>query len=418
MGSNQSQSTIQHQEQENADDIERGITAMKHPQHEKLQKHDELQRLAHIYTTRNYLHKHRNNVLDYDRIECTKENMILVKQIFKQLDPTVMKCTNIEGDLLLSMKYDTSRETLMIKVIRARDLTPRQIRGATADPYVKLKLFPDHHSQGIKETRVTKRTLNPVYHEIFSFDLPKDVVSTTKLAVQIWDHDILSNDDFIGESLIELKNYDFQLQPITTAWFPLQNETDLSITGTLNIALGYRFPQTLLVTVISGHQLAPRDINNSADPFVKIMIPGISTIHQTQVKKNTLNPVWNETFEFTVPFEEFPYRYIVFNTVDHDTIGDNDSMGQIIIDLGNLDPDIGYYGDFELADLKNTDRLRSKWSQKAIAQEFKEALVAHSQFTMPDLLFKRHTGNKVVSLTCRKAGASTRMKLLDGIPIR
>ena len=37
--------------------------------------------------------------------------------------------------------------------------------------------------------------------------------------------------------------------------------------------------------------------------------------------------------------------------IDHDADGKNDSLGQMIIDLKNFDPDNGFRGNFELADL-------------------------------------------------------------------
>lgn len=45
------------------------------------------------------------------------------------------------------------------------------------------------------------------------------------------------------------------------------------------------------------------------------------------------------------------YRYIIFHVLDYDDADDNESMGQVIIDLNNFDPDSGYHGNFQLADM-------------------------------------------------------------------
>ena len=52
----------------------------------------------------------------------------------------------------------------------------------------------------------------------------------------------------------------------------------------------------------------------------------------------------------------FICRYIIFHVVDYDEDGKNDSLGQVIIDLMNFDPDNGFRSNFELADLVSVAR--------------------------------------------------------------
>ena len=61
-------------------------------------------------------------------------------------------------------------------------------------------------------------------------------------------------------------------------------QTDLSVSGALDISVAFQVPKTLLVTVHGASNLAPRDVNGSADPFVKIAVPGCDKVFQTQVK--------------------------------------------------------------------------------------------------------------------------------------
>ena len=67
--------------------------------------------------------------------------MQLLKHMFKRMDPTVMM-TSAErphGEIQLSFKYEARREMLLVKVIRARDLAAKDLRGRAADPYVKVR---------------------------------------------------------------------------------------------------------------------------------------------------------------------------------------------------------------------------------------------------------------------------------------
>ena len=38
------------------------------------------------------------------------------------------------------------------------------------------------------------------------------------------DADIMESDDFIGEAIIPLSTFDFETQPVHTAWYTLRNE--------------------------------------------------------------------------------------------------------------------------------------------------------------------------------------------------
>ncbi|KAI8511414.1 hypothetical protein Bbelb_105140 [Branchiostoma belcheri] len=49
---------------------------------------------------------------------------------------------------------------------------------------------------------------------------------------------------------------------------------------------------------------------------------------------------------------------------------------------------------------RNSDRVRTKWAQRALLQEFKEAMYAHSAYQFPKFLFHKHTGHKRHALSC------------------
>ncbi len=52
-------------------------------------------------------------------------------------------------------------------IVRAEDLAAMDL-GGTSDPYVKLYLMPDRKRK--QETRVHRKTLNPVFNETFKFE--------------------------------------------------------------------------------------------------------------------------------------------------------------------------------------------------------------------------------------------------------
>lgn len=68
----------------------------------------------------------------------------IIKELYKRMDPTVTQpdSGDIKGDVQLSLKYNHRQELLLVKVIRARNLVPRDLNGKS-DPYAVLDLVPD-----------------------------------------------------------------------------------------------------------------------------------------------------------------------------------------------------------------------------------------------------------------------------------
>lgn len=63
----------------------------------------------------------------------------MLKGLFKQLDPSVMKATGeVRGEVQLSYKYDFKRHLLLVKVIKCRELRSKDLRSKMSDPYVKV----------------------------------------------------------------------------------------------------------------------------------------------------------------------------------------------------------------------------------------------------------------------------------------
>jgi len=71
-----------------------------------------------------------------------KENQQLLKKIFKRLDPCVSKVdAEVRGEMQVSLKYDFNNSSLLVNVIKCRDLGRNSITGKTAEPFVTVSLI-------------------------------------------------------------------------------------------------------------------------------------------------------------------------------------------------------------------------------------------------------------------------------------
>ena len=79
--------------------------------------------------------------------------MQILKQMFKKMDPTIMKTATYasHGDIQLSFKYDHNDQVLLVLVIKGRDMQAKDLRGKTSDPYV---LVSDLHSVNVSQSQI------------------------------------------------------------------------------------------------------------------------------------------------------------------------------------------------------------------------------------------------------------------------
>jgi len=90
--------------------------------------------------------------------------------------------------------------------------------------------------------------------------------------------------------------------------------------GRLQFKIDYDFNQAnLAVTVIQAEELPGLDMSGTSDPYVKVyLLPDKKKKFETKVHRKTLNPVFNETFNFKVPYAEITTKTLVFAIYDFD----------------------------------------------------------------------------------------------------
>lgn len=118
-----------------------------------------------------------------------------------------------------------------------------------------------------------------------------------------------------------------------------ENFINVQISGDILFGLSYNYKhETLEVDVRNCRNLSPVDTKrNRSDPYVKAyLLPDRSKSgkRKTKVKKNTLNPVFEEVLKFPVTLGELETRTL-WLSVWHSQFGRNDFLGEVMIPLGH-----------------------------------------------------------------------------------
>lgn len=74
------------------------------------------------------------------------------------------------GEVKLGLRYDHSKNRLIVVVIRADCLKSRDATNKT-NPYVRLYLLPDKTKKSRRKTGASRGNLNPVFNETFEYDV-------------------------------------------------------------------------------------------------------------------------------------------------------------------------------------------------------------------------------------------------------
>ncbi|XP_075766337.1 synaptotagmin-2 isoform X2 [Pelodiscus sinensis] len=262
------------------------------------------------------------------------------------------------GKLQFSLDYDFQANQLTVGILQAAEL-PALDMGGTSDPYVKVFLLPDKKKK--YETKVQKKTLNPVFNETFVFKVPYQELGGKTLVMAIYDFDRFSKHDIIGEVKVPMNTVDLG-QPVEE-WRDLQGGEKEEPEKLGDICISLRYVPTagkLTVCILEAKNLKKMDVGGLSDPYVKIHLTQNGKRlkkKKTTVKKKTLNPYFNESFSFEIPFEQIQKVQVVITVLDYDKLGKNEAIGKIFVGSSASGTELRHWSDM----LANPRRPIAQW---------------------------------------------------------
>lgn len=104
--------------------------------------------------------------------------------------------------------------------------------------------------------------------------------------------------------------------------------------GKINFSLKYDYEnEALIVNILKAFDLPAKDFCGSSDPYVKIyLLPDRKRKFQTRVHRKTLNPTFNESFQFPATYDELATSKLHLSVFDFDRFSRHDMIGEVILD--------------------------------------------------------------------------------------
>ncbi|KAK9070167.1 hypothetical protein SSX86_010567 [Deinandra increscens subsp. villosa] len=301
---------------------------------------------------------------------------------------------------------------LEVKLIEAKELTNKDIIGKS-DPYATLFVRPLR--ERMKNSKTINNQLNPIWNEHFEFTVEDP--NTQYLTIRVFDDEGVQAAELIGCGHVAIK--DLEPGKVKDTWIKLVKDleiqrdkknrgqvhlellycpfgTDTGLQNPINpdfrltdlekalksgISEADVDPATLAaqkkkevirrgvlsVTVMSAHDLPVVDLFGKSDPYVVLLMKKTGQKLKTRVINNTLNPVWNQTFDFVV--EDGLRDLLTCEVWDHDTFG-KDKMGKCIMTLTRVILEGEFTETFDLDGCKAGKlTLHLKWTPQTIVRD-------------------------------------------------
>lgn len=199
---------------------------------------------------------------------------------------------------------------LAVHVVEAKEVPSMDLVG-NSDAYVSLTV-----GSAKLKTQIMKDSMFPIWNEHFQVKYDE---SATEIEFKLMDSDHGKKDDEIGTVKFQISN----LKPgPNDLWFEFAEVKKMK--PKLHVVISKI--ASLSIKVVKAANLKAMDLNGKSDPYVEIVYEKLK--EKTKHINKTLNPEWNETFEFDLTNMDEP---IFFNVYDKDLLTKDDLIGTVLL---------------------------------------------------------------------------------------
>uniref|UniRef100_F7AV07 Protein piccolo n=1 Tax=Ornithorhynchus anatinus TaxID=9258 RepID=F7AV07_ORNAN len=199
----------------------------------------------------------------------------------KPADATKSTTHPITGEIQLQINYDKHLGNLIIHILQARNLVPRDNNGYS-DPFVKVYLLPGRGQVMVvqnasaeykRRTKYVQKSLNPEWNQTVIYkNISMEQLKKKTLEVTVWDYDRFSSNDFLGEVLIELSSTSHLDN--SPRWYTLKEQTESIDHGKAHSSQSSQQSPKPSVIKSRSHGIFP-------DPSKDMQVPTIEKSHSS-----------------------------------------------------------------------------------------------------------------------------------------
>ncbi|KAM5289747.1 synaptotagmin-like protein 4 isoform 2-T2 [Glossophaga mutica] len=267
---------------------------------------------------------------------------------------------SVTGKIAFSLKYEQQTQTLIIHVKECHQLAYADEAKKCSNPYVKTYLLPDKSRQGKRKTSIKRDTVNPLYDEIFRYEIPESLLAQRTLQFSVWHHGRFGRNTFLGEADVHMDSW--KLDEKLDHCLPLRGKISAEfMTGLplhkseLVVSLKYipasKLPVggdrkknkggeggELQVWIKEAKNLMAAKSGGTSDSFVKgylLPMKNKGSKRKTPVMKKTLNPHYNHTFVYSgVRLDDLQHICLELTVWDREPLASNDFLGGVRLGVG------------------------------------------------------------------------------------
>ncbi|GAB2292865.1 AT3g18370/MYF24_8 [Dionaea muscipula] len=249
---------------------------------------------------------------------------------------SLISSSNLSHQSLNGLANISSRtgRKFCVTVVEAKDLVEKDKSGKR-EPYVKLI-----YGKAVQRTRSVARTTAPCWNQRFEFE---EIGNGEYLKLKCLYEETFS-DENIGVARVNLEG--LMDGVVKDVWIPLEKvksgELRLQIESVwlhdsegTHGSTGISGNSVIELVVIEAKDLVGADLRGTSDPYVRVHYGNVK--RKTKIMYRTLNPEWNQTFEF--PEDASP---LVLLVKDHNAILAASSIGECVVDYQSLPPNQPY----------------------------------------------------------------------------
>ncbi|CAM8975289.1 unnamed protein product [Rhodiola kirilowii] len=223
---------------------------------------------------------------------------------------------------LSSLPYKTGRK-IRITIVEGKDIIARDKSGKTG-AYVKLR-----YGKVLQRTNTAQNNSNPIWDQTLEFD---EIADGGYLKIKCFNEDTFS-DDNIGTARVDLEG--LVEGTMRDVWLPLEKVKSGEIRMQIEVSTQNHTSSSgsgwIELVVIEGRDLAAVHMRGTSDPYVRVQYGNCKK--RTKVLYKTLNPKWNQTFEFPDDGSS-----LELHVKDHNALLPTSNIGDCVVEYQRYPP--------------------------------------------------------------------------------